>query len=191
MRVFWAAVFAIFLSLPASAAESAAIQQKDQNSDVVSETHIIYDHDLPKRSESDWNHDGQVDEVVQFKKGMRFLKATDTDFNGTEDTWAFYDAKGHLMGNARDTNNDGKPDQFRQLLRGRDLILREFDRNFDGKIDMKKVSEWGIVRRATNQPPVPSYVTLEREEDNNYDGLVDSYYYRYDRQSTKKIGKPI
>lgn len=120
-----------------------------------------------------------------------FVTRNDTDFDGSIDTWAYFDKTGKLQATARDTNKDGEPDQFKQFLKGKSLILREFDRNFDAKIDMRKLSEWGVVRRESGGRAIPSYITLQREEDNDFDGIVDSYYDRYDRQSTLKIGQRI
>ncbi len=92
---------------------------------------------------------------------------------------------------AKDTNGDGKPDQFKQFLKGRSLVLHEYDRNFDGKIDMRKLSEWAMIRPVPGESPLPGYRTVRREEDNDFDGIVDVYYDRNDKDSRLRVGKKI
>lgn len=93
---------------------------------------------------------------------------------------------------ASDTNGDGKPDKFYTFLKGRMLVLREYDRNFDGKIDRRALAEWGTIRYGPGQPPMPGYLNLWSEEDNDFDGKIDVYKERGNKNPPRdRIGKPI
>ncbi|MBI4432552.1 MAG: hypothetical protein HY592_03615 [Candidatus Omnitrophica bacterium] len=80
----------------------------------------------------------------------------------------------------KDANNDGKPDSFKTFLKGRNLILREEDTNFDGKIDKRRLTQWDpdkklqiFMNNRMQSTPNPGYVTLWREEDTDFDGKMD------------------
>ena len=123
-------------------------------------------------------------------------KEVDTDLDGRIDTWNSYDSKGVLKASAKDSNKDGKPDQFKTLLKGRDLVLKEYDRNYDGKIDKRQLAQWDANKRLpifTNNKlehiSAPGYITLWTEEDNDFDGKIDSYRERGNKSPSKsKIG---
>ena len=128
---------------------------------------------------------------VLFAKGKK-EKIEDTDHNGKPDAWSKYDSCGQLKTKAKDTNGDGKPNQFIEFIKGRNLILKESDRNFDGKIDKRSLQEWGERRLVPGQPPIPGYVSLWTEEDNNFDGIVDVYKERHtSTPKESRAGKPI
>ena len=123
----------------------------------------------------------------------------DKDGDGKPDVWYQYDKAGHLKRSASDSNHDGKPDQFKEMIKGRNVVLREYDRNFDGKIDRRAMTEWDpdkklqtFVNGRMQRTPMPGYVTLWSEEDNDYDGKIDVYRERGNKNPPKdKIGKPI
>jgi hypothetical protein len=126
-------------------------------------------------------------------------KEIDKDGDGKTDIWEIYDAKGRLKNTARDTNKDGKPDQFIELIKGRQLIIKEQDRNFDGQIDRRALAEFKPDKKIpiysggkmTNIPN-PGYVNLWVEEDNDFDGKIDVYKERGNKEPSKaKIGTPI
>ena len=126
-------------------------------------------------------------------KGLKHHGEGASRFDGKIDTWYIYGAKGELKQILKDTNGDKKPDTFFTLLKGRNLMLREYDRNFDGKIDKRQVVEWSPERlKVPGQAPIPGYVPLWTEEDKNFDGKIDSYTERGNKNPSKeKIGKPI
>jgi hypothetical protein len=95
------------------------------------------------------------------------------------------------MSKETDTNQDGRTDQVKTFLKGRQLVLTEFDRNFDGKVDRRKLSQWGMKRLVPGEPPIPGYETLFVEEDNNFDGKIDVYREKGNKNASKKIGQPI
>ncbi len=92
---------------------------------------------------------------------------------------------------AKDTNHDGKPDRFTLLLKGRNLILREVDTNFDGKIDQRSLMEWDPDKKITimtsriERIPNPGYAVIWREEDKDFNGKIDAY-----REKGKKDPEP-
>lgn len=105
--------------------------------------------------------------------------------------WKERNSKGILMRTSRDTNADGKPDSHQLLLKGRILILREVDKNFDGKIDQRRLVEWTTFRYGPSQPEIPGYRNLWREEDTDFDGIVDVYTERGQKAPSERIGKPM
>ena len=123
----------------------------------------------------------------------------DKDGDGRPDVWYQYDKEKHLKRSATDSDHDGKPDQFREMIKGRNVVLREYDRNFDGKIDRRALTEWDqnkklhtFVNGRSQNIPMPGYVTLWSEEDNDYDGKIDIYKEKGNKNPPKdKIGKPI
>lgn len=105
------------------------------------------------------------------------IEQFDLDKDGYKETERVY-TDGRLKSYGKDTNKDGKSDVFKQFLQGRDLVLSERDRNFDGKIDQRKLMKWDLVRMVPGQPKVPGYVWLWVEEDENFDGVIDRYRVR-------------
>ena len=103
------------------------------------------------------------------------VELVDSDKDGVKETQKIY-VDGKLKKIARDANGDGKPDGFKEFLKGRDLILVEKDRNFDGKIDQRKVMQWGSRRLVPGQPLIPSYVTISKDEDNDFDGRFETHW---------------
>ena len=114
------------------------------------------------------------------------IESVDTDKDGFKETQKIY-ADGVLKKTTKDTNRDSKPDEFRTFLKGRNLILVEKDRNFDGKIDQKKVMEWGSRRLVPGQPPIPSYVLVSKDEDNDFDGRFETHW----EKGQKKKPSPV
>ncbi len=126
-------------------------------------------------------------------------KTEDKNKDGRIDAWYVYDANGRLKKTARDSNNDGKPDLYRELIKGRMLVLKSSDRNFDGRIDKRTLDEWKADKTITTylnnraqKLPNPGYVPLWTEEDNDYDGKTDVYKERGNKNPPRdKIGRPI
>lgn len=171
----------------------------DQDKDGRKETNVFYEGDRKVRAEIDKNGDGKTDSYIKFQKGVRFSAEADADFDGKIDTWYLYDPKGSSKSVMRDTNKDGKPDQFTQMIQGRGLVLKEHDKNYDGKIDKRTLNQWdgnksmsiytgGRMQRIA----VPGYVVLWVEEDSNFDGKVDAYRERGNKNPSKtRVGQPM
>ena len=141
----------------------------------------------------DKNDDGKPDVTITYEKGKRHRGEGSSRFDGKIDTWMIYSAEGVLKQTAKDKNGDGKPDQFTTMLKGRNLMLKENDRNFNGLIDQRKLVTWSAEKlKVPGQAPVPGYVSLWTEEDNNFDGKIDRYTEKGNKNASKeKVGKPI
>ncbi len=119
------------------------------------------------------------------------IEKLDLDKDGYQETEKTY-TNNHLKRSAKDTNKDGKPDVFKEFLQGRDLVLSERDRNFDGKIDQRKLMKWDLVRMVPGQPKIPGYVSLWSEEDEDFDGVIDRYRVKGQKNpEPTRVGKRI
>jgi hypothetical protein len=105
--------------------------------------------------------------------------------------WKERDSKGALKRISRDTNSDGKPDSHQLYVSGRTVVLREVDSNHDGKIDRRRLVEWATIKYGPGLPETPGYRNLWREEDSNFDGLVDIFTERGKTGPSERIGKPM
>ena len=124
----------------------------------------------------------------------------DSDKDGRIDAWEVREGE-TLVRSAKDTNRDGKPDQFRQMMQGRSLVLRSFDRNFDGRIDKRSLNAWNPDKKIPvpegtrmRYLSTPGYSTLWREEDNDFDGKVDVYWEKGQKDGapiSARVGQPI
>jgi len=97
----------------------------------------------------------------------------------------------------KDKNHDGKPDQFYTFVKGRELVIKEYDRNFDGKIDRRLFTRWDasktiplMIGDRFTHTPNPGYEILSKEEDNDFDGTIDVYFDKKDKTKTK-TGQPM
>ncbi len=106
---------------------------------------------------------------------------TDTDHDGKIDMWHTY-KDGKKIRTAKDSDGDGKTDRYTLYLKGRNLVLKEADTNFDGKIDRRLLMEWDPDKKMTlvtdrvQRIPTPGYIVIWKEEDNNFDGKIETYY---------------
>ncbi len=181
------------LVLAAAPCASAAQTQTrlDENGDGRQETTLFRDGDRTIRAEVDRDGDGKTDRWVDYDNaGKRARAEEDRDHDGKTDVWVHY-GKGFVR-EAKDSDGDGKFDEISTRMKGRLVLLKEEDRNKDGRIDKRKWSEWGSRRIAPGQPELPGYQTIWREEDNDYDGKIDQYFMKGDRAaSAQRIGKSI
>lgn len=145
------------------------------------------------RELEDKNGDGKPDITTYYVNGKKHHGEGASRFDGKIDTGYIYSTKGVLRQIAKDTNGDGKPDQFITMLKGRNLMLKESDRNFDGRIDQRKLVTWSAERlKIPGQTPIPGYIPLWTEGDDNFDGKIDIYTERGNKNPSKeKMGKPI
>lgn len=187
-----AALFLAALFACGSAAAEERSELLDENEDGRKETTMYFDGKTKVRAEVDMNGDGKADRWVKFKNEKRFAAENDRDHDGKIDGWDFYDAQGILTRSARDSNADGKPDSFKLMLKGREIILREDDKNADGKIDKRRLTQWALIKRGPGDPGTLGYKTLWREEDNDFDGIIDVYKERGNAEAGKeKIGQAM
>lgn len=84
----------------------------DLNLDGTFDSWVYYGSDgRVRRRESDYDRDGQVDEVILFRAGAIAEKHRATMLTGKLDTWEFYQS-GRLARTERDSNGDSRVDQW-------------------------------------------------------------------------------
>jgi hypothetical protein len=88
------------------------------------------------------------------------ISTDDRNGDGRPDVWRMYDAAGHLVEVAVDSNFDGRSD-VREIYTNGHLTRRESDRNYDDRVDLIEDFD------ATTDQRVRSTV------DANYDGTAD------------------
>ncbi|GEM_PF-1123910 len=178
--------------LAASPVFSAPLDEwADEDKDGRKETHFFYEDSKIVRAEADSSGDGKIDRWVKYADGKRYTAENDRDQDGRMDRWDFYTSEGLIGRTGKDTDADGKPDTFTTLLNGRQIVMKEQDRNGDGKIDRRRFCEWTILKR-TGTPSVPGHKALWTEEDNDFDGKIDKYIDKKNKFTEKgKIGKPM
>lgn len=171
------------------------LEDRDKNGSL--ETRAYYSAGEIFKTEADTNGDGKTDAWIRYKDGKRHRGEADTDHDGKIDAWLVYSDSGRLLQRSGDGNGDGKPDQFMSFLKNRQITMREFDRNFDGKIDRRGLLKWDADKSISiwnqNQMqkiPIPGYVMVWREDDNDYDGIIDDFKAKPDRVRGED-GNPI
>jgi len=97
----------------------------------------------------------------------------DQNKDGKIDHWEVYDSRGVRSLIASDTNADGQPDSWKHPIRGM-LILREKDRNYDGRVDDRMVTDFIYDKTLKLHRHLP----LWKELDEDYDGVIDAYRVR-------------
>jgi len=113
------------------------------------------------------------------------VEEMDRNGDGVVDGWYYYDEKGSPRRRQVDTNGDGRPDKQIYLVQGREIVLREYDLNFDGKVDKRVLAKWDYAKRLRTY----QYMTVELEVDNNYDGVIDDFRKRGEKESdTSRVG---
>ncbi len=171
----------------------------DENKDGKNETQFFYEDGKKVKAEVDLNGDGRPERFVKYKDNKIFSAEVDRDSDGTVDEWEAYDSEGRLKTDARDGNKDGKPDQFWAMIQGRNVVLREADRNYDGRIDMRSLNQWDPEKRLTTMAgsrvvttSTPGYVSLWIEQDDDFDAKIDIYRERGNKNpSPSKIGQAM
>lgn len=173
------------------------IELVDEDGDGKKETQVFWEGSKKVKALSDKNNDGKPDITVLYKAGKRISAEFDKDFDGRVEVWTIYDQKEKVKRRAKDTNKDGKPDLYQEMMPG-GPILKEYDRNFDGKIDKRSLQVFNQDKKApifTNKLEyisMPGYDTLWLEDDSNFDGKIDAYREKGNKEAGKdKIGKPI
>ncbi len=199
MRIHRGAIVLVGLLSATAAWAATRTEAVDENGDGRKESVYTYDGKQVLKAESDMNGDGKPDAVTQYKDGRRFSTEADRDFNGRTDNWVTYNEAGRLSRSARDTNKDGKPDQYKEFPSGtRELVTQEDDANFDGKVDTRRLMQWSadksipiFTNNRMTRIPNPGYVTLWKEDDTNFDGRIDAYYEKGKPGASGRLGQDI
>lgn len=157
----------------------------DKDGDGREETETVYDNGQMVEERIDTNEDGVKDKFVRYRDGVKVKVLVDRDHNGKVDRWHFYNSEGQLKRTEYDKNGDETPDENKYWMQGRELVWRETDRNFDGKVDKRVLSHYGHDRTLK----ILRYKPIEKEEDNDFDGIIDSYFSK--RNEVDKTGQKI
>ena len=183
----------VLLGLASAASAAERIESADMDKDGKKETQFVYEGSKIVRELLDKNDDGKPDTTIQYQNGKRHHGEGASKFDGKIDTWYLYGVTGALRQIIKDSNGDNKPDEFFALLKGRNVMLREYDKNYDGRIDKRQLVEWSPNRlNIPGQAPIPGYVPLWTEEDKDFDGKIDAYREKGNKEAAAaKIGKPI
>ncbi len=152
-----------------------------------------------RMEEIDQDKDGRKETKIFYEENKKIRAEIDRDGDGKPEQWVTYDSQGKTKSIAKDSNHDGKPDLFQEMLKGRNLVLKESDRNYDGKIDQRVLQQWDANKRITTfmngRPghiPNPGYTWIWKERDNDFDGKIDDYLERGNKNPSKeKIGQPM
>ncbi len=175
----------------------AALREVRETDEKGAVTRTFYQGDTPVRIETDMNADGKADRTLLFKDGKRGVERGDRNLDGRIDYERLHNAKGRMIQEFQDSNADEKWDKFFTYpFATRDFVLREADRNFDGKIDRRSFSEWDANKSVVipqgnrmTRTPMPGYSVVWSEDDNDFDGLIDVYANREDKTKDLKGSK--
>jgi antitoxin component YwqK of YwqJK toxin-antitoxin module len=96
------------------------------------------------------------------EKGNVTRQERDTNGDGKMDRWLFYGSEGQIERKEQDSNGDGKAD-VRVSYENNEPVRSEEDRNFDGRSDRVTYFQGGKVGRV--------------EEDTKGNGKMDSFSY--------------
>lgn len=97
----------------------------------------------------------------------------DQNKDGKTDRWITYNSNGVRALVAADADGDGVPESWSHPIRGL-MILREKDRNKDGRVDERMVTDF----IHDNTLKFGRHLPLWRESDDNFDGVIDVYKVR-------------
>lgn len=148
----------------------------------------------------DDNKDGFKESKIIYEGDKKVRAELDEDKDGKTDYWIWYRSDGTTLRTCRDNDKDGKPDIYTLIVKPRALVLKEYDHNGDGRVDERVQQIWdGKKSISVPQPngriqkiPNPGYKTVWREKDTDFDGLIDEYTERGDKNAAvKKVGKKI
>lgn len=112
------------------------------------------------RKELDRDYDGSIDTWIEYKKGKISRILLDENRDKEPDEWQTYLSSGQMVVREVDRNHDGRKDAF-FYYQGDSLIREEHDLNTDGQIDRVSYFENRVLERA--------------EEDLDGDGVMDTW----------------
>lgn len=131
----------------------------DLNFDGAVDAFIYYDgQGRERRRESDFDRDGNADEIAVYEGGVVVRKDRETNYDGKLDTWDYYE-KDRLVRRERDSDGDGVVDQWWQFDEPGDAkcAVVATDENSDGKPDLgTEVDLCPNAAPAPAPPPAPA-----------------------------------
>lgn len=165
-------------------ADQLKVRRADLNGDGSKEANIYYDeNDKIVKIIMDKNHDAKTDCTIYYRNGYRDTAEIDANFDGIIDTVVFYYFTGVPASIAVDRNKDGKPDSWTYFQNGF-LYKREWDRNFDGIPDYRIIFATKPDYRIDAKTELQK---IEKQYDNNYDGVFEKTIKTKKRARIKKI----
>jgi len=136
----------------------------------------------------DYNGDGLTDSVAKYRDDRITQTKYDQDFDGTYDTIANYNRKGHIATAESDLDFDGEFDT-KTFYRNGTALRQESDTNGDGHIDYVatyrygRLSEVELISPADGNPTKRQYYRNDRLQSADYDSDGDGdfeVHYEYD-----------
>jgi len=114
------------------------------------------------------------------------LREADRNGDGKIDHWTWLDEEGAARRIGMDTNANGVVDRAQLMIDKRRVILKENDRNHDGKVDDRSLNRRGLDRQG-----VLRHIWIWKETDDNFDGIVDKFLKRDGVLVADTTGKPM
>lgn len=144
----------------ASAAKSA---RAAEGGIVQHETEIVHEEcDVAEASTTyDANGDGRPDVSIVTKGGGELCRALDLNFDGTIDSYVYYDANGQVRRREADYDRDGRIDEI-ITLQGGVVVEKQRATMLTGKLDTWEYYERGVLARS--------------ERDSDGDSNVDQWW---------------
>ncbi len=128
-----------------------------------------------RRLESDYDRDGQIDEIALLKGGIVVEKQRATTLDRRLDTWHFYEG-GKVVRTERDSNGDAVIDQWWEYPTAGCPLIHS-DVNNDGRPDpgatIDYCKETGYVPPAPQVPPPPTAETRFDRKSQSVEELED------------------
>ncbi len=140
-------------------------QSMDLNLDGTVDRYAYYDGaGQLRRTESDYDRDGKIDEIALYQNGVIVEKDREMNLDGKLDTWLFFE-NGTAVRQERDTDGDGRVDEWWQFNGKKDetgALCAVVSRDIDGdglpepssQIDSCQQDTGGVVPGA-----MPNYPT--------------------------------
>ena len=132
--------------------------------------------------EYDQNHDGRPDCFYEYFGDLLKRSRTDRNFDGKVDEWVFFDSEGRPERSEQDDNFDGQPDGWFIYRHGR-LESGKVDSDFNGRWDWITAYENGLPVRSDARPNESDIVSrrllyesgmlVEERVDDDRDGKFD------------------
>ena len=130
-----------------------------------------------RRTESDYDRDGLIDEIALYKSGVLVARNRETNLDGKLDTWDTYE-NGKLVKRMRDGNADGRVEQWWTFPDpdNLDCPVVAYDTDGDGrpddKVDVckereKEAKEQGFVESQNATTPDAGHTTSSDASPNN------------------------
>jgi hypothetical protein len=62
----------------------------------------------------DYNHDGEMDDIYFYRKGVLVERAIDSNYDGLVDLWVYIEEGVYIAYFERDTDYDGRMDELKR-----------------------------------------------------------------------------